>query len=113
MKDWDGYEEQERAEMAESAEEEKLEQRWLTGNHAAYRAILLECARNLDEADPLKAAAKLIAERVDTVAALRNLCERYELLDEWREGKDDGLYLADVVRNLEQELAEIIEEDEE
>jgi hypothetical protein len=90
-------------------EQEQKEQEWLEGNTAAYRAILMECARNLDAADPLRSAAKLIAERHDTVAALRQLCERYELLEEWREGQHPDLYLADVVRNLEKELAQFIE----
>lgn len=92
---------------------EQQEQHWLDGNSAACRAILLECARNLGTDDPLGEAAKLIAERRDAVAALRGLCERYGLLDDWREGKDDGLHLADVISNLEKELADFIEEDEE
>lgn len=89
---YDEYEERELAEMAESAEEEKLEQRWLAGNQAAYRAILLECARHLG-GDPQAQAAALVAERVDAIASLRRLCNEWSIPDNW----PDDLHLADII----------------
>lgn len=73
--------------------DEQKEQNWLLGNTAAYRAVLLYCAGNLDADDPLKKAAVLIAERRDAIAALRGLCERCGLPNDW----PDDLHLTDII----------------
>ena len=73
-------------------DEEKEQQRTL-GHQAAYRSMLLERARNLDEDDPLKAAGHLIAGRQDAIAALRGLCERLGIPNDW----PDDLYLAEII----------------
>ncbi len=90
--------------MSETEEEAKLE-----GRRAAYENIMLQCAAQLGVNDPLTKAAALIAERRDAIAALRSLCERFDLHREWA----DTLHLADIIGlNIERDLAEIIEEAE-
>jgi hypothetical protein len=98
-----------RKENMNDEQDEANEQSWLAGNTAAYSSILMECARHLDADDPLRDAAKLIAERRDVIAALRNMCIRFNLLNDWCEGKEEDLYLADVISNLEKELSEVLE----
>jgi predicted secreted protein len=55
--------------------------------------IMLECARELGEDDPLRKAAVYIAEREQAVAALRELCAEHGDND-W----PDNLHLADIIR---------------
>ena len=73
--------------------DEQKEQTWLDGNRAAYRAILLECARHLGVDDPLAKAAELVAERQDAIIALRRVCEDLGLDNDW----PDDLHLADII----------------
>jgi len=87
-------------------EQEKKKQSWVDGSTEAYRAILMECARNLGVDDPLTKAAALVAERRDALVALRSLCERFDLPSEW----SDNLHLADVIeKHVERALAELLE----
>jgi hypothetical protein len=72
---------------------EKQEEQWLSGNQAAYRAMLIECAGRLGCNDPMKTAATLADERQDAIMALRGLCERYGIPNDW----PDTLYLSDII----------------
>jgi hypothetical protein len=72
---------------------EEQEKQWLSGNRAAYRDILLKCAGQLGDDDPLRSAAAMIAERHDAIRALRGLCERCEIPNDW----PDDLHLADII----------------
>lgn len=73
--------------------DEQKDRQWLLGNTAAYRAILLQCAKEPGADDPLTKAAQVIAERRDAIAALRGLCERCGLPNDW----PDDLHLADII----------------
>lgn len=53
----------------------KEEKAYEQGHRAMATRILLECARELGEKDPLRKAAVYIAERERAVAALRDICK--------------------------------------
>ncbi len=73
-----------------TAKEEKAYEK---GHRAAATRIIMECARELGEDDPLRKAAHYIAEREQAIAALRELCAEHADND-W----PDNLHLADIIR---------------
>lgn len=76
------------------AEAERDERNYVEGSRMAWRHILSEALRRLDEEDDLteKRVAHLVAAREDVRAALRGICEEYGDND-W----EDDLNLADVI----------------
>jgi hypothetical protein len=71
------------------------------GSQAAWRYMLGECMRHLDIdlTDPEHVLSRLVAERLDTLFALRRVCENYADND-W----PDTANLGDVVSKLENYL---------
>lgn len=65
---------------------------YMEGRRAAYRAMLDECLRNLDVDDSAAGLATWVAERLDLVAKLRDVCEEHGDND-W----PDTLHLVDVI----------------
>jgi hypothetical protein len=68
------------------------EQDWITGNRAAYAAMIAECCRQLGVNDPAARAVRWIKEREEAVAVLRRLCKDHGD-NEWEE----DLHLADII----------------
>jgi predicted secreted protein len=86
---------------------ERDEQQWSLGNQAAYRTMLATFLREMGcdvetQDSAVRTAARLTAERIDAIAALRRICEQHGDND-W----DDDLYLADVIeKHLHRHLGE-------
>ena len=65
---------------------------YISGSRAAWLSMLQTCLRELGVDDPAAGQARWVSEREQTVAMLRQVCERYGDND-W----PDTLHLADVV----------------
>ena len=65
---------------------------YISGSRAAWLSMLHTCLRELGVDDPVAGQARWVSEREQTVAMLRQVCERYGDND-W----PDTLHLADVV----------------
>lgn len=86
-------------------EEEKAYEQ---GAKATAVRLLLACARELGREDPLASAGILIAEREESVRALRELCKAHGS-NTW----PDDMYLPDVIeKHLGRHLVDDSEEDE-
>ena len=68
------------------------EQDYIRGSRAAWHSMLQLCLRELDVDDPIAGQVQWVSEREQTVAMLRDICERHGDND-W----DETLHLADVV----------------
>ena len=80
--------------------DERLEQHYMEGARAAWRAMLGECLRGLQLDASETAREAWVAERVDAVAALRRICREHGDLD-WT----PELHLGDVIeKHLERHL---------
>lgn len=80
------------------------ESEWMSGNKAAWRAMLHECLRNLTDAarpDATLTASRLTLETQETREALKELWEEMSVPEEW----SDDLYLPDVVRTILERIA--------
>lgn len=67
-----------------------IEQAFLNGQHAAYRALLGECLRQLPGGE--RTQAQLVDERTETILLLRTLCAASGD-NEW----DEHLALPDII----------------
>jgi hypothetical protein len=70
----------------------KEEQAYIRGSTAAWRSILGQALMQLGIDDPKAKQARWVAERLDTIAVLRDLCGEHGDND-W----PDNLYLADII----------------
>lgn len=69
------------------------EQSYLEGQKAVYSSLLNECLRNLSNDQTASISiARLVSERADAIAVLRDLCEEFGDND-W----PDDLHLADII----------------
>lgn len=76
------------------------------GHRSAYRTLLAEIARELGHDTSEGKLAALLAERMDAVRALRELCEEWGIANDW----PDNLHLGDVIgKRLARGLAESVE----
>ena len=68
------------------------EQAYIQGSRAAWTAMLQRCLIELGIDDPLAGNVRWVMEREQTIAALRDVCERHGDND-W----DEHLHLADII----------------
>lgn len=78
--------------LHETGEEQMNEQDYIRGSRMAWLSMLQMCLRELGVDEPAAGQARWISEREQTVAMLRQVCERHGDND-W----DETLHLADVV----------------